>query len=51
MFPGWNADSVRAFASAMSGATYPRTKKGLQQAATHIDCAIDHALEALEIAR
>jgi hypothetical protein len=46
MLPHWSAESVRALASELTGATYPRGKKGLEQASAHIVRAIELAAQA-----
>ena len=50
LMPGWDADSIRRFASSITGEDYLRTKKGLQRATAHIERAIELSLEALETA-
>lgn len=48
LMPGWSANSIRRFASSITGEDYLRTKKGLQRATAHIERAIEIALEAVE---
>ena len=44
---GWCAAEVRAFAARLTGAAYPKSKKGLRQAANHIERALELGLAAI----